>query len=130
MCLKEAFCPQSRHGLHSARRTSPSRPTSRADHRLGALLRHRQAIRLANAPHPQGLHELALLKFRMFKLDLDKTWVICVFSGAFALLVLYALWPYIAAAIVVYAIAQELSAPRHLGNRRSCRRWIGRLNCR
>ena len=40
---------------------SPSRPTSRAEDRLGALLRHRQAIRLANAPHPQGLHELALL---------------------------------------------------------------------
>ena len=76
------------------------------------------------------IRQTAILKFRMFKLDLDKTWVICVFSGAFALLVLYALWPYIAAAIVVYAIAQELSAPRHLGNRRSCRRWIGRLNCR
>ena len=74
MCLKEAFCPRSRHGLHSARRTSPSLPTTRAEDRLGALLRHRQAIRLANAPHPQGLHELALLSpaNQQFQMDTSR----------------------------------------------------------
>src|ERR1035437_343714 len=82
MCLKEAFCSQSRHGMHSARRTSPSRPTSRADDRLGALLRHRQAIRLANAPHPQDLHELALSSAGGGHCNLDKAAAVSILGVA------------------------------------------------
>ncbi len=65
----------------------------------------------------------------MLNRDHDKNWVIWLFSGVFAFVVLYALWPYILGFIVLYAIAREFSSTQHQhGNqerrcRRRCRRW-------
>ena len=63
----------------------------------------------------------------MFKPD-PETWLIFLFICAFALVVLYALWPYIVAVIVLYAIARGFTSPHHHSNRnrrcrRRCRRW-------
>ncbi len=66
----------------------------------------------------------------MLNRDPDKNWVIWLFVCAFAFFVLYALWPYIVAAIVLYAVAQGFSSTHHHSNhngrcRRRCRRWRG-----
>jgi hypothetical protein len=63
----------------------------------------------------------------MFKLDPGKNWITCLFIGAFGLVVLYALWSYIVAAVVRYAIAKAFSNQRHHTKgpscKRRCRRW-------
>jgi hypothetical protein len=64
----------------------------------------------------------------MLNPDHDRNWVIWLFIAAFAFVVLYALWPYIVAAIVLYAIAKGFSNTQHYSNnnrrcRRRCRRW-------
>ena len=58
----------------------------------------------------------------MLNLDHDKNWVIWLFICAFAFVILYALWPYIVAAIVLYAVAKGLSSTHDYSNRRRCQR--------
>jgi hypothetical protein len=62
----------------------------------------------------------------MLNRDPDKNWVIWLFITAFAFIVLYTLWPYIVAGIVLYAIAKGFSSHQSNHNRRCrrrCRRW-------
>ena len=64
----------------------------------------------------------------MLNPDHDNNWVIWLFICAFAFVILYALWPYILTAVVLYAVAQGFSNTHQHGNhngrcRRRCRRW-------
>ena len=61
----------------------------------------------------------------MLQLNPDKNWIAWLFIGAFALVVLYALWPYILATVIVVALVKGFSSQRHQSkhsNRRRCPR--------
>ena len=65
----------------------------------------------------------------MFKLDPDKNPVICLFLGAFAFFALYALWPYILAAVVLYDIVQGFTRQPDHSNHTNRRRRCPRCRC-
>jgi cell division protein FtsW (lipid II flippase) len=62
----------------------------------------------------------------MLEPDLEN-WILYLFIAAFTLVLIYLLWPYLVAAVVLYAILKAfISQPHHSNGRRCrrrCRRW-------